>query len=190
MSNFLTSIHVNKIFHLENIDIPIDANEKRHLIITGKNGSGKTSLLNALVEFFQDVIRDKQLTFLDFEKNLKIFEGELDNSSDKKKDQFSAFKKSVEGTYGKIILKFNDLEEISRKLQGGNFLVAFYAAYRKTKVAVPITPEKPNLNPVLEITDSKQSEFVKFLVDLKIQEALARNENEIKIGRASCRVRV
>lgn len=180
MSNFLTSIHINKIFHLENIDIPIDANEKKHLIITGKNGSGKTSLLNALVEFFQDVIRDKQLTFLDFEKNLKIFEGELDNSSDKKKYQFSAFKKSVEGAYGKIILKFNDLEEISRKIQGGNFLVAFYAAYRKTKVTVPTIPEKPNLNPVLEIADSKRDEFLKFLVDLKIQEALARNENEIK----------
>ena len=179
MSNFLTSIHINKIFHLENIDIPIDTNEKKHLIITGKNGSGKTSLLNALVEFFQDVIRDKQLTFLDFEKSLKVFEGELDNSSDKKKDQFSAFKKSVEGAYGRISLKFNDLEEISRKLQGGNFLVAFYAAYRKTKVTVPITPEKPNLNPVFEIADSKRDEFVKFLVDLKIQEALARNENAL-----------
>jgi predicted ATP-binding protein involved in virulence len=59
-------------------------------------------------------------------------------------------------------------------------LFAFYPATRKIEVVIPKNPEKPNLNPVSNITESKQGEFVKFLVDLKIQEALARNENEIK----------
>ncbi|MBI9064183.1 MAG: hypothetical protein JEZ14_19510 [Marinilabiliaceae bacterium] len=63
MSYFLTAIQINKIFHLENIHIPIDENEKKHLIITGKNGCGKTSLLLALKDFLNLIISDSGLNF-------------------------------------------------------------------------------------------------------------------------------
>ena len=188
MSNFLTSIHINKIFHLENIDILIDEKEKKHLIITGKNGSGKTSLLNALVEFFQRIQQDKALNFLGFEENLNVCQKILSNSkkSNSSENQVRQaennvllFEKELKATYGKLIPSLNHLEDISRKVQNGEFLFAFYAANRKTQVAIPKNPEKPNLEPSVKITDSKQGEFVKFLVDLKIQEALARNENQI-----------
>ena len=42
---FIKNIHINKVRHLENIDIPISETERKHLILTGKNGSGKTSVL-------------------------------------------------------------------------------------------------------------------------------------------------
>ena len=71
MGNFITSIKVNHIFHLENFCIPISENEKKHLIITGKNGSGKTILLNAIVEHLSQVCNDKMLSFLDLKKNLE-----------------------------------------------------------------------------------------------------------------------
>jgi predicted ATP-binding protein involved in virulence len=45
---FMTELKINKVRHLENIDIPLSKTEKKHLIITGKNGSGKTSLLEAV----------------------------------------------------------------------------------------------------------------------------------------------
>lgn len=64
MNLFLTKIHIKKIFHLENIDIDIDSDEKKHLILTGKNGCGKTSLLIALSEFLQKIKRDVGLSFL------------------------------------------------------------------------------------------------------------------------------
>ena len=47
MSNFITELNIKKVRHLENIDIKL-GNEKKHLILTGKNGSGKTSVLEAL----------------------------------------------------------------------------------------------------------------------------------------------
>jgi predicted ATP-binding protein involved in virulence len=47
MSNFITEIKIGKVRHLKNIDIVL-GDEKKHLILTGKNGSGKTSVLEEL----------------------------------------------------------------------------------------------------------------------------------------------
>lgn len=48
-ATFLTGIHIHKVRHLENIDIPLSADTRKNLILTGKNGSGKTSVLQELV---------------------------------------------------------------------------------------------------------------------------------------------
>jgi predicted ATP-binding protein involved in virulence len=48
---FITAIHVDKVRHIENFDIALSETERKHLIITGKNGSGKTSLLDAIDDF-------------------------------------------------------------------------------------------------------------------------------------------
>ena len=45
---FITNIHVGKVRNLENIDIKLSDDKRKHLILTGKNGSGKTSLLDAM----------------------------------------------------------------------------------------------------------------------------------------------
>lgn len=189
MSNFLTSIHINKIFQLENFDIPIDANEKKHLIITGKNGSGKTSLLNALVEFFQRIQNDRALTISDYKTNIKGAEKALDSCKKNRAPEniikqaergLENIKKSYFEGYGKLNPLFNiPLFEISKNVLNKEFLFAFYAATRKTNVVTPKNPEKPNLTFNSNIKESKQAEFLKFLIDLKIQEALARNEKSL-----------
>ena len=48
---FISNIKINKVRHLENIEIKLSDQEAKHLIITGKNGSGKTSLLNSIATF-------------------------------------------------------------------------------------------------------------------------------------------
>ena len=45
---FITKIHVEKVRHLQDFDITLSDTERKHLILTGKNGSGKTSLLEAM----------------------------------------------------------------------------------------------------------------------------------------------
>lgn len=45
---FLTAIHIHKVRHLTDIDIPLSSDVRKNLILTGKNGSGKTSVLDAL----------------------------------------------------------------------------------------------------------------------------------------------
>jgi predicted ATP-binding protein involved in virulence len=186
MSSFLTKIHINKIFHLENILIEIDPNEKKHLILTGKNGSGKTSLLSAVADYLQNIKNDPNLSFLKFEENILHNQEFLDDAI-KLNDtrniiRFEKGKKYLRerlfNFFGSIKIEFNDILELSKKLQAGDFLLSYYSATRKTEVIIPKNPERPNLSPSTNIKDSKIREFLAFLVDLKIQEALARNENQ------------
>ena len=57
MQHFITGIYIEKLRHLTDIDIPLNSEKKQHLLITGKNGSGKTSLLLAM-ERYLTVIND------------------------------------------------------------------------------------------------------------------------------------
>ena len=43
MEHFITEIHIDKLRHLENIEIKLSNETRQHLLLTGKNGSGKTS---------------------------------------------------------------------------------------------------------------------------------------------------
>jgi len=45
---FITDIKINKVRHIEDVNIELSKIKRGHLILTGKNGSGKTSLLNAI----------------------------------------------------------------------------------------------------------------------------------------------
>lgn len=47
---FVTYLTIKNIRHLKNISIPLSDGKIKHLILTGKNGSGK----RALDFFFQD----------------------------------------------------------------------------------------------------------------------------------------
>ncbi len=50
---FIKSIQINKVRHLENFTIDIDDTKARHLILTGPNGCGKTSLLVFLKRYLE-----------------------------------------------------------------------------------------------------------------------------------------
>ena len=60
MEHFITKIQIDKLRHLSNIKISLKEEERQHLLITGKNGSGKTSLLLALKQHLS-AINDNHL---------------------------------------------------------------------------------------------------------------------------------
>jgi predicted ATP-binding protein involved in virulence len=49
---FITNIHIGSVRHLQHLDVEISETAKKHLILTGKNGSGKTSLLDEMAKCF------------------------------------------------------------------------------------------------------------------------------------------
>ena len=148
MNYFIKNIHINKLFHLNDFDIPISKEEFPHLIITGKNGSGKTVLLNAISDFLNIIKNDKSA--------------------------------EDENLYGRVDVQSDLLGSIIEKYNRGEFVIAFYQADRKIKMSEPKNPTKPVYNKKGDVKDTATSQFLNFLSDLKIQEALARNEKQMK----------
>ena len=180
MSRYIKNIHINKVRHLKDINIPLEKEDYPHLMITGKNGSGKTSLLNAIANHIERIANDRHKFFEGYERNIVSFESQLkDNPQNTLSLEQSLVwnKNQYELFFGEVIVAFEDVDSLIRKYQDGNFIIAFYEAHRTIKnLQEPITPTKPELQDKWGIKQTSTQEFLKFLAHLKVQEALARNE--------------
>ena len=56
---FVTKIKINSVHHLEGIEILLSDTERKHLILTGKNGSGKTSVMEGIVTFLNWMLKNE-----------------------------------------------------------------------------------------------------------------------------------
>lgn len=52
-NHFITRIQIEHARHLHDIEIPLDENQPKNVMITGKNGSGKTSFIEALKQYVE-----------------------------------------------------------------------------------------------------------------------------------------
>lgn len=184
MEPYITNIHVNELFHLKDFGIKIaDANHP-HLMITGKNGSGKTVLLNALVDFLNKIKDDKILSCLSYDDTIKSYENQLPQISAKHKaswlETIRMITNQKEDLYRKISLSPENIKSIVESYNDNNLLLAFYSADRKVNLKEPKNPIKPEFKKNQQIQISSTDQFLYFLVDLKIQEALFRNENQME----------
>ena len=184
--NYIKNIRVNKIHHLEDFNIAIEDTNAPHLLITGKNGSGKTILLNAIADFLQRFGGDKNLGFLKTKESLEYWQEQLNkigSEGDKliSKQHIDFYENDYNEMFSKVDIELNNIYQTSEEYHNNNFVFSFYAANRNPLMTEPINPEKPNLynNNQRDLKGGLTSEFLKFMVDLKVQEALARNENQI-----------
>ncbi|MCJ2379985.1 AAA family ATPase [Parabacteroides sp. AGMB00274] len=186
MNYFIKNIHVNELFHLKNFDIPIADEQAPHLMITGKNGSGKTVLLNAIADFLERIKDDKTLDFTKYEVNLNYLKRRLDDGVKDDKELMSVkngidfYEMKFNTLYGKVKLDFVNVVDIINAYKEGNFIIAFYQAARKPEMIEPESPTKPTYEIKGAVKKTVTNQFLNFLSDLKIQEALARNEGELK----------
>ncbi len=145
---YITKLTINKVRHLKNISIPLSENQIKHLILTGKNGSGKTSVIEALARYLD-----------------KIFTGEREN----------AFRNCQKELDIKLNNKIESIPELADKY---HYILAYYDAARVFQAEQPRQIEKVKLEDYYGLTDFPRKEFVKYLLDLKMTEALARNNNK------------
>ena len=124
---FISEIDIEKLYHLSDIKIKLDSNKRQHLLLTGKNGSGKTSLLLEIEKFLRAINDEKLSQVFDqyptwineakkkvltikskSEQNYNIF---MDLSTSLLKSQIQAGKvEFLLKKNGKIILKENKRE--------------------------------------------------------------------------------
>lgn len=160
MCSFVKNIKINKLFHLQNIEIPL-SEENSHLLITGKNGSGKTILLKAIADF------------LDTLDNKYSYKGIVWESMASYSGAFEKFR-------GAVDLDIANQTDIVKDIADRNFIISYYSAHRRSTMYEPKSPTKPDLQISSKSYIDLTSQFLYFLSDLKIQEALARNEQQNK----------
>ena len=180
MNRYIKNIHINKVRHLRDINIPLEKEAYPHLMLTGKNDSGKTSVLNAIANHIERIANDRNKSFENYERHIEYFENELKNNPQNTlsvEQQLQYYKNQYELFFSEVTVAFEDVDGLIRKYQDGNFIIAFYEAHRTIKkLQEPKNPTKPELQDKWGIKQTSTQEFLNFLADLKIQEALARNE--------------
>ena len=184
MNHYIKNIHINHLYHLHDFDIPIADENTPHLMLTGKNGSGKTVLLNAIASFLDNIKNDKSLGFTKYREHLEYNRNKLSREMQdaqklmQTKNNINFYQSQIDKVFGQIELDFVDVANMIEDYQKEDFIIAFYQAARKTQMIEPKNPTKPELKGKGDVRSTVTNQFLNFLSDLKIQEALARNEQQ------------
>lgn len=183
---FMTNLTIEKVRHLKGISIPLSDNQIRHLILTGKNGSGKTSVLEALASYLSNVFMGKPFASLELLLNSAIMKRDaaVQNKQDegeilKIEKELNQYKAQLEQSRNGLDICFNqsanDLFALREKY---HYILAYYRADRIFEAEHPKHVEKVQLKDDYGLTEFPRNEFVKYLLDLKMTEALARNNKK------------
>lgn len=184
MSNFVKAINIKHLLKFTDLNILVtDDDSLRHLIITGANGSGKTSLLKAILSSWNAMAQDTQMQFAGLDNAIKETKNRIEfweKKNDEKQlaldtDNLKHQQIVFEKFYGQVVLEGLDYVKLWNDVHQGNFILACYTDFRQPKFVEIKNPEKPNLS-YKNIDDSKVDQFLRFMADLKIQQALAKNE--------------
>jgi len=167
MSNFITDIKIKKVRHLENIDIKL-GNEKKHLILTGKNGCGKTSVLEKLDSFFVELFNEhgQIQTFHEYKDRIdtldKVQHKVLIDIVNKFESFYPLF--NVKNFYK--LIKSNNID----------FIYAFFGATRKNETKKPLGINKYTVpsNKTAKLNEN----FLQHIVNLKAERSFARDDND------------
>lgn len=185
---FISNIKIESVRHLKNITIPLSTDKAKHLIFTGKNGSGKTSVLDALSNYLNTAATSDKLTTVP--QSLQRHKNELQmlrqqNAESARvieeehwvanyTDELNRIKSGIEA-------EFNEpTDALHFCFEKGQFVLAYYKAERIFKADIPQHVEKVDLKEKYLITEEPRRVFVKYLLDLKVTEALARSNGNIQ----------
>lgn len=169
---FIRKLTIEKVRNLKPMTIPLSDQKIKHLIFTGKNGSGKTTLLNCLAESL-DSMNQNCLYRYDNQKDMDIiWTDDMSVQPDEDKHRFT--------------IEMNcPLVDLGSAFESGEFVLAYYKADRFFNTDIPRHVEKVELQRKYNIYDTPRQDFVKYLLDMKVTQALAvsggKKEKALKI---------
>lgn len=181
---FISEIDIEKLYHLSDIKIKLDSNIRQHLLLTGKNGSGKTSLLLEIEKFLRAIndeklsqVFDQYPTWIN-EAKKKVLSASSDSekyAADKDLKQCLGFlKKYSDG----VQINLNQYEGLEMMYHNGKFITAYFPSERKAQFMRPNGVENITLENTYGIDESAGDILLKYMVHLKTQQAYARNEGD------------
>lgn len=181
---FISEIDIEKLYHLSDIKIKLDSNKRQHLLLTGKNCSGKTSLLLEIEKFLRAIndeklsqVFDQYPTWIN-EAKKKVLSASSDSekyAADKDLKQCLGFlKKYSDG----VQINLNQYEGLEMMYHNGKFITAYFPSERKAQFMRPNGVENITLENTYGIDESAGDILLKYMVHLKTQQAYARNEGD------------
>lgn len=199
---FISKIHIKNIRHLKDIDIPISTETRKHLILTGKNGSGKTSTLRALQQYLSSVERNEfEELIRNWNKSIehsKEYIGKLRNDLLREKENKHYLKQAIKAHERTIIhlqkdlakyassldLEFSYFENIDELYKNGNFIISYFDAKRLSKSKAPNGITKFNFKKAYKSNENANENFIQHIVNLKADKSFANDDNEIEVVQA------
>lgn len=179
---FITKLILEKVRNLDRIEIPLSNENRKHLIFTGKNGSGKTTILDGLSGYLNcltatnEVIANETIllsasTALELLKKNQKSEAEILE----KEREVERYEQILEENKNGFAVKLNcKNDELFQSFEAGEFIIAYYSAERDFMVDIPSHVEKVRLKEYYAIYENPRKDFVKYLLDLKMTQALSQ----------------
>lgn len=140
---FIKEINIDRLYHLSNIKIELSSDKRQNLLLTGKNGSGKTSLLLEIEKFLK-AINDKELNrvlkiYPQFikeaeEKALSASSAEEKYEADREFEQWTGY---LQRYSDGVQVNLNRYEGLERLYDQGKFITAYFPAERKAQFMRP-----------------------------------------------------
>jgi predicted ATP-binding protein involved in virulence len=156
---FATKITINEVMNIRDFEIPLSEKERRHLILTGKNGSGKTTVLRNIAYILHTSVRlakrDQNLTRKNF--NVDDFVKQIAN----------------------LHLDVNkDIDTIKERIIAGDFILSYFIATRNTVFSTPNGIVKVRKLPYYTIDDNAGVQFIQYIVSLMADKSFARDDSK------------
>lgn len=186
MAQYIKTIKVNSLFHLKGFEIPVGNEKNPHLLITGKNGSGKTVLLNAVADVFDIIKGDMKLAFMGYYDNLEREKANYDKTSNIRqkalyKENIRNWENKIEKLYGKVIVEIPNIVDIIEKYDKERFIIVFYPAGRRAEFEEPESIQKPVIVKKTRVRQTNTHQLLKYLSHNKVQGMFAKvNGNKEK----------
>ena len=184
---FISEINIEKLYHLSNITIELGTTKRQHLLLTGKNGSGKTSLLLRLVRYLK-VLKDGYRMSLtgNWPRWVADAKQEIENASSeterfKAEKEYKKWSNRIQEYNDGIRVTWNESDGLEGVYQKGEFITAYFPAERKAEFAKPNGVENIKLAEVYNTTENAGNILLKYMVHMKTQQSFARNEGDKEI---------
>lgn len=181
-NGFITKIHINHVRNIKDTDIELSSDEAKHLILTGPNGSGKTSLLAALRLYLTYVMEhDAKLLELGSDPIKNQFDSAYFDNVATNTDVNDMFEPPTNeeiqnraANASGVRAELSNMDSCFDKYQKGQFIVAYYQAEREYAVRNKDEAKKMTLQDTYSVRESPGHDFVEYMKNLILQENMYR----------------
>lgn len=172
MENFITNIYIKESRNVKDLNIPLSKDHRQHLILTGKNGAGKTSLLENLRDYVTGMV-----------SNLYMLSVLSNIDQPQTPTEQMHVNKYVATLSKKLEIKFPENKEyLSRQILATDHLVlAYFNSKRIPNLSIPQGIKKFDLQKKYGIEDKANANFMQFLVNLKAERSFAKDDEELEV---------